>query len=84
MSAIDFWKQMDERAAKAKAEVDATKSIIEEIKTRGSKWRFIGVKNGVLWVARHRLFDEIREQTAEQLVAHVQRIHDRETKTVPT
>lgn len=79
----DFWKQIDERAAKSKSEVDRTKSEIEDARVLGSKWRFVGVIEGVHWTARHRLLGEVKAFTSEALLSEVKRLNEREQKFAP-
>lgn len=67
----NFWKQMDAVKAKAKAEQDETKSIIEDLVCLGGKWRFAGVREGGKWTARHRYDGEVTAPTSAGLIEKV-------------
>ena len=75
---VKFWKEMDERAAKSKAEVAETRAIIESLLPVGGKWRFVRVEQGIRWIARHSLHGEVRAPTSKALIAEAKRINEAE------
>lgn len=74
MALTDLWREMDAAKARAQAEIDVTKSAIENLSCLGGKWRFVGVREGPKWIARHRYDGEVSERSSTALVERIKEI----------